>query len=128
MEEKERKTASRSKLRWRLLLIISCLGVISLWGANFFVLYCFEPTQRGTYGDMFGAVNALFTGLAFAGLIISILLQQKQINQIEEDNEHRRKTEQVNETLEQCQYYLTEMQSTFRELSMNNIIAQGFLP
>ncbi len=38
-----------------------------------------EPTDKGTFGDSFGSVNALFTGLAFAGLVFSILLQQRQI-------------------------------------------------
>jgi hypothetical protein len=36
-------------------------------------------TETGTFGDSFGSVNALFTGLAFAGLVFSILLQQRQI-------------------------------------------------
>lgn len=30
----------------------------------------------GTFGDVFGSVNALFAGLAFAGLLWTILLQQ----------------------------------------------------
>ena len=31
---------------------------------------------RGTFGDMFGAVNALFSGLAFAGIIITLYFQR----------------------------------------------------
>jgi hypothetical protein len=31
---------------------------------------------RGQFGDLFGGVNALFTGLAFAGVIYTILLQR----------------------------------------------------
>jgi len=34
---------------------------------------------RGMFGDMFGAVNALFSGLAFAGVIYAILLQSKEL-------------------------------------------------
>src|SRR5215211_2753859 len=30
---------------------------------------------RGQFGDLFGGVNAFFTGLAFAGLVFTILLQ-----------------------------------------------------
>jgi hypothetical protein len=30
---------------------------------------------RGQFGDLFGEVNAFFTGLAFAGLVFTILLQ-----------------------------------------------------
>ena len=36
------------------------------------------PT-RGQFGDVFGAANALFSGLAFAGLIYAILLQREDL-------------------------------------------------
>lgn len=35
--------------------------------------------ERGTFGDMFGAINALFSGLAFAGVIYAIFLQRKEL-------------------------------------------------
>lgn len=38
-----------------------------------------QGENRGTFGDMFGAVNALFTGLAFAGIIMTIRLQMKEL-------------------------------------------------
>ena len=34
----------------------------------------------GNFGDKFGAVNALFSGLALFGIIVSILIQQKELN------------------------------------------------
>jgi hypothetical protein len=36
---------------------------------------------RGQFGDKFGAVNALFAGLAFAGIIFTIFLQSREIKQ-----------------------------------------------
>lgn len=42
---------------------------------------------RGQFGDMFGSVNALFSGLAFAGIIITILLQGEELR--EQRNELR---------------------------------------
>lgn len=36
-------------------------------------------SERGTFGDLFGAVNALFSGLAFAGLIYTIVLQKQDL-------------------------------------------------
>jgi hypothetical protein len=36
-------------------------------------------TERGQFGDLFGVVNALFSGLAFAGLIYAILLQREDL-------------------------------------------------
>jgi len=38
-----------------------------------------NPTGPGPFGDMFGAVNALFSGLAFAGIIVAILMQRQEL-------------------------------------------------
>lgn len=51
--------------------------VFLLWVGCWFLLNS-EP-ERGTFGDMFGAVNALFSGLAFGGVIYAILLQRKEL-------------------------------------------------
>src|ERR1039458_9822328 len=52
-----------------------------LWGANWFFVVCYfhDDAKQGQFGDMFGAVNALFTALAFAGLIYTVLLQRDQL-------------------------------------------------
>ena len=38
-----------------------------------------EIGLRGQFGDSFGAVNALFSGLAFAGLISALYLQRSEL-------------------------------------------------
>ncbi|MCG7949111.1 MAG: hypothetical protein N0C84_22500 [Candidatus Thiodiazotropha taylori] len=50
-------------------------------GFGYFIYYSL-PTwpDRGTFGDMFGAVNTLFSGLAFAGLIYAIYLQSRELS------------------------------------------------
>ena len=50
--------------------------VLALFLANLCLIFFFDKEQRGTFGDQFGAVNALFSGLAFAGLIYTIILQR----------------------------------------------------
>lgn len=40
-----------------------------------------DAEARGLFGDKFGAVNALFSGFAFAGIIFTILLQRRDLNQ-----------------------------------------------
>jgi hypothetical protein len=56
--------------------------VVLLWIATpFAVSALFEsPEQRGQLGDTFGVVNALFSGLAFAGLIYTIHLQRHELS------------------------------------------------
>lgn len=55
--------------------------VLILWALCWVLLSTFieAPETRGQFGDMFGAVNALFSGLAFGGIIITILLQKKEL-------------------------------------------------
>ncbi len=65
--------------------------VIIIWGFSWFFICNLFPatsdssttssywTERGTFGDMFGAVNSLFSGLALAGVIIAIFLQRKEL-------------------------------------------------
>ena len=56
------------------------IGVIVLFLLNgVLTLFIDNWSDRGTFGDQFGAVNALFSGLAFAGLIITILLQRRDL-------------------------------------------------
>lgn len=38
-----------------------------------------EYGERGTFGDMYGALNSLFSGFAFAGVIITILMQMREL-------------------------------------------------
>ncbi len=55
-------------------------GVVILWLVNCFWLPCCSTAERrGQFGDKFGAVNALFSGLAFAGLIITLVMQNYEL-------------------------------------------------
>lgn len=66
---------------------IAAFLVIGLWGYTLYRGHIQMPdnasadflTKRGTFGDMFGAVNALFSGLAFVGIIFTIMLQRKEL-------------------------------------------------
>jgi hypothetical protein len=49
----------------------------AIGGAIYFGLPDWQT--RGQFGDLFGAVNATFSGLAFAGLIYAILLQRNDL-------------------------------------------------
>jgi hypothetical protein len=71
------------------LLLIS-LCVIALWcgGWALITFNIKDWDKRGTFGDMFGAVNSLFSALAFVGVVYSINLQ---IKSIKIDHDRRRK-------------------------------------
>ncbi len=62
----------------------SALWIIALWIVIAFIWalsgYLLKDNgERGTFGDMFGAVNALFSGLAFATLIYTTWMQREEL-------------------------------------------------
>lgn len=65
---------------YTLLVIFSVVVILLYLGSWFLIDYFYAcPERRGQFGDQFGAVNALFSGLAFAGLIFTIILQKKEL-------------------------------------------------
>jgi hypothetical protein len=62
----------------KLIFLVVLIWALSAWLIMFFVS---EWSERGTFGDLFGAVNALFSGLAFAVLIYTIILQREEIKE-----------------------------------------------
>ena len=59
-----------------ILVLVLFIGYYKL--LTFFVVKCDE---QGQFGDMFGALNAFFTGMAFLGVIYSIIQQNQIIEQ-----------------------------------------------
>lgn len=66
-----------SKIAW--LSIFT--GVVVIWGISIPIFRCVFPElgEKGQLGDLFGAINALFAGLAFAGVICAIILQNREL-------------------------------------------------
>jgi hypothetical protein len=73
--DKEDSKYTFGKFTW--LMII----VFAVWLVYGFTIYFSIGSWKdpGTFGDMFGAINALFSGLAFAGIIFTILLQREEL-------------------------------------------------
>ncbi len=78
---KDKLNNEETKSRLWIWIIIAIVGVIAMWGLSWWGINKFidEPINQGTFGDMFGAVNALFSGLAFAGLIVTLLYQKEEL-------------------------------------------------
>lgn len=59
-------------------------GIVGIWG-GYGIIVLLAPLAgwevKGQFGDTFGAVNALFAGLAFGGIVITILLQREELQQ-----------------------------------------------
>ena len=57
---------------------IAVLSVMLLAGVLMYTCIG-KPNTVGEFGDMFGAVNTLFSGLAFLGVIITVWMQSEEL-------------------------------------------------
>jgi hypothetical protein len=62
-----------------LITIISLVFVIGLWTLNYFFLKDQNNESKAAFGNMFGPISALFSGLAFVGVIVTIILQSREL-------------------------------------------------
>ncbi len=76
------ESENKKKLNLKRISIFAIFGVVIAMVLGYLgVSHLFEaPKGAGTFGDMFGMLNALFSGLAFSGLIIAILFQSQELD------------------------------------------------
>lgn len=78
--------------------------ILLLWSASWAFLR--NDPNRGTFGDMFGAINSLFSGFAFLGIIYTILLQRQELSlqrkELQLTRDELRKTAEAQEKAERA--------------------------
>lgn len=85
MEEEDKKNKKdHFKLLFWIIAVIVVALIIILW------LWNYTEEWKGEFGDKFGVINSLFSGLAFAGIIITILLQSRELKLQREELEDTR--------------------------------------
>lgn len=62
-----------------LITISSLIFVIGLWSLNYIFLKDQSNDYKAAFGNMFGPISALFSGLAFVGVIVTIILQSREL-------------------------------------------------
>lgn len=126
------------------LLSVMIVMVLVLFLSNLCLVFLpYDENERGTFGDQFGAVNALFSGLAFAGLIYTIILQRHDLKLQRRDlrlqreelaltrkemEEQTAEFEKQNETLKIQRFESTffNMLSQFQEVVNNLKVSKEF--
>jgi hypothetical protein len=82
--------------------ILSVGFVIVCWFSTYFIFKNDDPNHRASFGGMFGGIESLFSGLAFCGIIITILLQSSELKmQRHEIKENRKELERTTKVQEQ---------------------------
>ena len=124
LPDQQRELSDERKQRRSLLLlvIVGAVAVLLLWAVAGVVLYHrFGPDsgKLSAIGDMFGAIGALFSGWAFLGVIVAIILQYQELK------EQRREIRYSREAEQQAAQALTEQLQT-AEFS-NQLVSLNFL-
>ncbi len=75
MTEKEQDNSSPP---YKIIGILTSLGIVIVWGISWCVIkWIFvTPQDASNFGQALGAISALFSGLALAGVVFAILLQR----------------------------------------------------
>lgn len=74
------KSKNKTNFDWNIFIILVVAVVCIQVAYYFFMQYQIsELAEQGQFGDMFGALTALFSGFAFAGMITAIVLQTKEL-------------------------------------------------
>ena len=67
---------------WRTFALVEGL-VLVVWAAYAFIVVqaasLSDWQTRGQFGDAFGALNALFSGMAFAAFVVALMLQRQEL-------------------------------------------------
>jgi hypothetical protein len=97
-------TIKSPKLGWLMFFVIAAWVIfwIAAW------LYFKDWNKSGVFGDSFGAINSLFSGLALSGIIYTIYLQREELSlQRKELSDTRKEFAIQNQTLKKQRFETT---------------------
>jgi len=80
----------KSKSLYLVIVLIPVIIISAYTASMLFLTETNWKSNPGTFGDSFGIINALFTGLAFSGLIVTIMLQYEAIKIQQQDLQESR--------------------------------------
>jgi hypothetical protein len=92
------------------------IAILAAWVA--FGLALFWYKERGTFGDMFGALNALFSGLAFLGVILAIVLQYEELKEQRQEIRQSRIAHEATAKSLEAQLRNAELRSRIESLNL----------
>jgi hypothetical protein len=59
--------------------------------------------QLGTYGDMFGALNCIFSGAAFVGVVYAVVLQRRELQHQKDASARTERSSEIQNRITACQ-------------------------
>ncbi|HMZ51099.1 MAG TPA: hypothetical protein PK988_02440, partial [Candidatus Sumerlaeota bacterium] len=97
-DEPLRKNSERRFLGWA--GVVTFLIVLVLWAASHPVMLALvhSSSEASNVGQAYGALNTLFSGLAFAALVLTVLLQSQELKLTREEMTAQRQAAQESAT------------------------------
>ena len=93
------------------------------FGFMIFIIHKVSETDSlsslGSFGDSFGVLNALFSGLGFSGLLITLFYQQRQINSQENESKKQDRISSLLQYEETLNKLISLFQNTMKEVKIN---------
>ncbi|MEJ5105631.1 putative phage abortive infection protein [Chryseobacterium sp. MYb328] len=108
-------------------IALAVFFIIAVLGLTYMIQNSNSNEQRGSFGDMFGFANAMFTGLSVIGLLVTVLLQRKDINIQRE--ELAKQTESIYvQNFESTYFQMISLYSNFiNTVEKNNVLGRKYL-
>ncbi|HMJ08526.1 MAG TPA: hypothetical protein VK468_05950 [Pyrinomonadaceae bacterium] len=80
MSENKSQSSQDNDIRWPS-VFYAIAAIVALWVLSYVTIWTYfgKLDDASRFGEMFGAINALFSGLALAGIVFAILLQRKEL-------------------------------------------------
>lgn len=97
-----------------------------------FILYLFldsseiASSERGQFGDMYGALNSLFSGLTIVGLIYTIIIQHDEITELKRNSKLERFENIFFKTLEMYNISARELRIKLNETDKSEQVGKEF--
>lgn len=117
------RDARRSTLPSFIWLVVATLV---LWGGSYAIIHYAIGTSeaRSHFGDAFGAINALFAGLALAGVAYSLVLQQRAVRA----DHDRRRNEATLDYLRSIRSVYIPLHAAYKSAVGNVDLTEAMLP
>lgn len=91
-EEEERDRAAF--ITWGVVTLL-IVAVCIVYPIALMKAYNIKPENAGIFGDQFGALNALFSGIAFAALVATVFLQRNELRATRREMREQNETAKV---------------------------------
>lgn len=82
-----RQPSCRSSANSLLVIVAIAAAVLAFWFFTPSLIHWYHPdfniAEQGQFGDTFGVLNALFSGLAFVGVAAAVWFQMKELSEVQ---------------------------------------------